>query len=157
MCSIAQQTKDAVRVSRAIWGHSLPPYFSTVVGPLHYLDRNSFPLSPPSWAWGTSSGNQEKLTLFFIFLPAPVICDFHIWFCLMPNIYSWKGEGKLIIHRTFPGKISVVQEKWFILTIRNAFLCGNYKIHWEPNQKIKHFFWSMLFLLLPFYNNKLWK
>lgn len=111
---------------------------------LHYLDIAPFPSCPSPWVWVSSSGNPEA---------SPSDLWISYLTLLMPNVYSWKGEGKLIINRNSPAKISGGQEKWFTCfltaTIRNAFLYSNYKIHWEEKK--------CFFFFYHFSYNMLWK
>lgn len=149
-CSIAQQTKDAARTLRALQGRGAPCNWrqcsSGRASPLFHQRPLSLPPTP--WALKLLIWQSGWLDpIFDIPLSPSGLCILYL-IMLMPKGYSWKEEGKLIINRTFPLKISGTQEKWFTYfltrTIRNVFLCGRRDIE-KQNQKR-----FLIFSLFPF-------
>lgn len=92
-CSIAQQTKVVVRALGATWGHSLQleTFLQWKSLFIIWTETSIHPSHPR--AWGSSSGTQDDLVLFLIFLPAPVICEFCIWFCWCQMFTAERGKA----------------------------------------------------------------
>lgn len=105
-CSIAQQAKEAVRALGAMCGHSLQWETFLQWKKLSSLfEQRPFSILPIPLGLRLLVWKSGCFDSIFDIPPSPSDLWILHLILLMPHVYSWKGEGKIIINRTCLVKI----------------------------------------------------